>query len=233
MKLHVVDVETTGLSPESDRVVQLAAVELTFDAIAKKWIPGRGTSSFVNPGRPIPPEAMGVHHIIDSDVEGAPTLDQALATVLEPLFMVDVCAAHNCRFDMGFLPQLKERRWVDTYRCAMHCFTDAPNFKNTTLYYYLGFKRPEGIAPHSALFDAKITARILVRLLAERTLEDLLVLSRKAVVLKKVGFGKHFGMLWTEVPIDYLMWGAGQDFEPDVKFTIKKELARRRDGVPA
>jgi DNA polymerase-3 subunit epsilon len=65
-------------------------------------------------------------------------------------------------------------------------------------------------------------------LLQERTLDELLRLSTKAVVLKKVGFGKHFGRLWTEVPEDYLGWGARQDFDPDVKFTIKSEIARRR-----
>lgn len=234
MKITVVDCETTGLSPETDRVVQVAAVELTLDADTKKWIPGRGLASFVNPGRPIPPEATGVHHIIDSDVEGAPTLDDALSIVLDPLYMVDVVVAHNAPFDKSFLPSLSERRWIDTLRCCKHIFPDAPSFGNCVLYYYLGFKRPEGIAPHSALFDAKITARILIRLLAERTLDELLILSRKAVLLKKVGFGKHFGKLWTEVDTSYLEWASGvDDLDLDVKFTVKKELARRRMGVAA
>ena len=52
-------------------------------------------------------------------------------------------------------------------------------------------------------------------------------LSTKAVVLRKVGFGKHFGSLWADVPLDYLEWCARQDFDPDVKFTVKSELARR------
>lgn len=228
MKIHIIDTETTGLDPAADRVIQIAAVELALDVDTKKWIPSRGITSFVNPGRPIPPEATGVHHIIDSDVEGAPTLDQALETVLNPLFMVDVCAAHNAPFDKSFLPPLAERRWIDTLRCSKHVFPDAPNFQNSTLYYFLGFKRPDGIAPHSALFDAKITTRILIRLLAERTLDELLVLSRKAVLLKKVGFGMHFGKLWVDVPVSYLDWANGAEgLDPDVKFTVKKELARR------
>jgi exodeoxyribonuclease X len=233
MKIHIIDTETTGLDPVTDRVIQIAAVELTLDPDTKKWIPSRGTASFVNPGRPIPPEATGVHHIIDSDVESAPMLDQALETVLNPLFMVDVCAAHNAPFDKSFLPSLAGRRWLDTLRCSKHIFPDAPNFKNSTLYYFLGFKRPDGIAPHSALFDAKITTRILIKLLAERTLEELLVLSRKAVLLKKVGFGQHFGKLWADVDTRYLEWANGvEGLDPDVKFTVKKELARRAAGNP-
>jgi exodeoxyribonuclease X len=72
-----------------------------------------------------------------------------------------------------------------------------------------------------------MTAHILCRLLAERSVDELLKLSTKAVVLKKVGFGKHRGQLWTDVPDSYLTWASGQDFEPDVKFTVKTELARR------
>jgi DNA polymerase-3 subunit epsilon len=65
-------------------------------------------------------------------------------------------------------------------------------------------------------------------LLAERTVDELLKLSTKAVVLRTVGFGKHFGKLWAETPIDYLEWAQKQDFDADVKFTIKHELARRK-----
>lgn len=233
MKIHVLDTECTGLDPAVDRVVEIAAVELILDAETKKWTVGQGRSSLVNPGRPIPPEASGVHHIVDADVADAPNLDEALETVLSPMFMVDVCAAHNCRYDMGFLPTLKGRRWIDTYRAAMHVWPDAPNFKNQTLRYWLGLDLPRG-APHRALDDTIVTAHILARLLTERPVEDLLILSTKCVALKKVGFGKHFGQFWTDVPSDYLQWGEKQDFDPDVKFTIKKELARRRiDGAAA
>ena len=75
-----------------------------------------------------------------------------------------------------------------------------------------------------------MTAFILTKLLDERTVEALLKLSTKAVLLKKVSFGKHFGQLWTEVPDSYLDWAVRQDFEPDEKFTIKSEIARRKDA---
>ena len=128
------------------------------------------------------------------------------------------------------LPPLKDKQWIDTYRCAMHVWPDAPNFKNATLFYWLGFKRIEPVEAHRATYDALLTASILDRLLDERPVGELLRLSTKAVVLKKIGFGKHFGKLWTEAPIDYLQWASNQDFDPDVKFTIKTELARRRSA---
>lgn len=226
MNIVVIDVETTGLDSEKDRVVEIAAITIG-DHISA------GSSSFVNPGRPIPPEASAIHHIIDADVSGAPALDKALASVLLPSTMekVDIVAAHNCRFDRDFLPSLRDKKWIDTYRCSMHVWPEAPAFGNQVLRYWLGIDLPRESA-HRALQDATVTAHILMRLLQERDVDDLLKLSTKAVALRKVGFGKHFGALWIDVPTDYLDWCARQNLEdPDVRFTVKTELARRREAA--
>ena len=221
--ITVIDVETTGLDPEVDRVVEISAVQVEENQAG--WSIGRGLSSRVNPGRLIPPEASAIHHILDQDVAFAGSLENAMVSF--GLDSAGIIAGHNCRFDRAFLPTLHDRQWIDTWRCAMHVWQDAPSFGNCVLFYWLGIPRLDDVAPHSALFDARVTAHVLCRLLAERSLDDLLRLSMKAVILKKVGFGKHFGSLWTEVPTDYLQWASKQDFEPDVKFTIKVELARR------
>lgn len=163
--------------------------------------------------------------MVDADVADAPDLQTALADW--PVEGIDIMAGHNCRFDRGFLPMFHEKRWIDTYRVAMHLWPDAPNFQNQTLRYWLKLDLPHGGAHHAAS-DVVTTAHILMRQLAERSLDDLLRLSTKRVVLKKVGFGKHFGKLWTEVPTDYLDWAAKQDFDPDVEFTVRTELARRQ-----
>jgi exodeoxyribonuclease X len=234
MHIHVIDTETTGLDPEKDAVVEFAAVKIveakalgaggdqTFWHVKARW------SSFVDPRRPIPPEASAVHHIIDADVADAPALGNAVANVFGPDWPdeIDILAAHNCRFDLGFLPMLKDKRWIDTYRCALHIWPDAPSHSNQALRYWLKIDLPRDGA-HRALADATVTAHVLVAILRERTVDDLIKLSTKAVVLRKVGFGKHFGSLWTEVPHDYLSWAAKQDFDPDVRFTIKSEIARR------
>lgn len=238
MRLHVIDTETTGLDPATDRVVEIAAIEVREVEVdgaeprAPRWAIGPGDASFVKPGVLISFEAMGVHHIIESDVADAPELGEALDRVLTPFWRetVDIVVGHNCRFDRDMLLPLREKRWLDTYRCSLHIWPDAPNHKNAVLYYWLGFPRPALVNAHSALFDARLTANILCRLLAERSVDELLHLSTKAAVLKKVGFGMHFGKLWTEVPTGYLEWARGQDFDPDVKFTVKTELARRSSG---
>lgn len=230
-RIVVIDCETTGLDPEHNRVVEIAAVEvfLREDGSAS-WVVGAPVSSYVNPQCPIPPEASGVHHIVDEDVAGAPWLGNAIAKIMPGWETgVDVVAAHNAKFDKPFLPPLSGKRWICTWRCAMHTWPDAPSFKNGALFYYLGFKRgPNAPAPHRAGFDALMTAHILTRLLAERSVDELLKLARKAVVLKKVPFGMHYGKFWEEVPSSYLDWAKGKDdLDPDVKFTVKHEIARR------
>ena len=233
MIIYVLDTETTGLDPEKDRVVELAMVEVFVVDPPDPQYPrvGEPIVSFVNPRKPIPPEASGVHHIVDADVAGAPDLGEAIERVFGPMWggQVDIIAAHNCRFDRDMLPPLKEKRWIDTYRCAMHIWPDAPDFKNGTLFYYTGGVRVGDVIAHRAAFDATLTAHILVKLLAERSVDELLALSRKAVLLKKVTFGgKHFGELWVDVPDSYIKWGLKiDDFDPDTKFTLKTEARRR------
>ena len=236
MIIHIVDTETTGLDPTSDRVVELAAVqikELSVEGVSPlnpTWTIGAPASSFVNPRKPIPPEVTAVHHILDADVANAPDLGEAIDRVLTPFWRetVDIVAAHNARFDRDFLPPLKDKRWIDTYRCALHLWPEAPSFKNASLFYWKGNRRIEPVEAHRAAYDALLTAHLLQAMLAERTVDELLKMSTKAVLLRKVAFGKHAGQLWTEVPGSYLAWASTQDFDPDVKFTVKSEIARRR-----
>jgi exodeoxyribonuclease X len=240
--VHVFDVETTGLKPEEgDVAIEVAAVLVGVRPDGSAIIQQHGARSFVDPGcQAIPPQASGVHHIIDMDVVDAPDLNGALDLVLNPfgLGAVSVCAAHNSKFDRAFLPMLNDRPWIDTVRCAKHVWPDAPDFKNQTLRYWLGIELPRDGA-HRALEDATVTARILARLLAERTPDQLLALSTTPVLLRKVNFGKHYGESWSDVPTDYLKWALGQIEinkikraagvsvdpspldDPDVIFTIK------------
>jgi exodeoxyribonuclease X len=226
--IGVIDVETTGLDPAIDRVVEIAMAEVDLgDQLTIPMRVGKWWSAYVNPGCPISPEASAVHHIVDRDVVASPGLEEVLE-LAKAGEGVEIMAAHNCRFDRSFLPMFHGKKWIDTYRCAMHLWPDAPNFQLQTLRYWLKLDLPHGRA-HEAANDVVVAAHILIKQLGERSVDDLLLLSTKACSLKKVGFGKHFGKLWTEVPMGYLEWAAKQDrdFDPDVRFTVRTELARR------
>lgn len=157
----VIDVETTGFSPNNDAVVEVACVLVERGCILETF------SSLVNPGRPIPAYATGVHGIADSDVRDAPRLVDLHAKLLQ-LTAGTTIAAHNASFDLSFLPFLAHRPSLCTLQLARHCFPEAPNFKNQTLRRHLGLDALPAIAAlgsHRALADAMVTAHLLMRCL--------------------------------------------------------------------
>jgi len=159
----VVDIETTGFSPATDRVVEAACVIVQDGRVERRW------SSLVRPGRPIPWRATEIHGITDADVAQAPSF------ALVERELIALCAeatvvAHNASFDLSFLTALRERPSLCTLALARRAFPAAPNHKNQTLRRYLAIDRDpmlRGLEAHRALADAQVTAAILVRCLAQ------------------------------------------------------------------
>lgn len=230
-QIIVIDCETTGLEPESNSIVEFAAVSLD----SESGIIQRTFSSLVKPLHPISLPAMATHHITERMVEDAPSLTQVMleASIAMGANIATVChAAHNAAFDSAFLPAFSP--WLCTWRLAQHLWPDAPGHSNGVLRYWLlelneelknntcgANPWPMQLPPHRALPDAWITAHVLRRMLRERPCAELMELSPKPILLKTVRFGKHRGTPWAEVPRDYLRWVAGQDFDPDTLATAK------------
>ncbi|MDE2483236.1 MAG: 3'-5' exonuclease [bacterium] len=157
-RFAVIDVETTGLNPAVDRVVEIACVAIDDDRIVDRW------QSFIDPKVPIPARATAIHGITDDDVAGAPTLPDALRQ-LHPLVRGRTLAAHNAGFDLRFLAALRPTHAICTMRLARHLVPQAPNFKNQTLRAYLDVDRfVDGAIAHRALGDALVTAHVLLAL---------------------------------------------------------------------
>lgn len=223
MRPVVIDTETTGIDKEQDKLVEVAVV----------WHEGDWLEKFellCNPHRPIPPEAKAVHHITEKMVADSPTPEIAVERVLRVAGGDDtIWVAHNAQFDRGFLELLSPvfapvERWICTWRCALHVWPDAPSHSNQVLRYWLGLELddilPKDLAPHRALYDTIVTMGILRCLNTERSLEQLIDLSTKPALLKTVRFGKHRGMLWKDLPKDYLRWVAVQrDMDSDARHT--------------
>lgn len=229
--IRVIDYETTGTDDDPDsEIIECGSYDLI--ETDGSWRVGRPVSFLVSPARPIPPEARAIHHISDADVYGQPHLREIIDDFLDG---ADICAAHNAKFEQHFTPH-KNLRWICTYRCARVVWPDAPVHSNQGLRYWLGlddagdFALEKAMPPHRAAPDAYVTAHLLRRLLAERSIDDLLLYSRYPAILKVMNFGKHKGMLFSDAPGDYLQWIVDKsDMNEDVKFTARRELKRRRE----
>ncbi len=160
----VLDLETTGLSPDRDRITEVGAVRARGGEVEAEL------RTFVHPGRAIPPAVTAITGITDADVAGAPTEADVLPLVLR--FLGDaVFVAHNARFDLGFLRAAAARLGlgpvrpavVDTAVLARRLVRDeVRDLRLATLARH--FRAP--VQPdHRALTDARATLHVLHALL--------------------------------------------------------------------
>ncbi|MEM7156365.1 MAG: 3'-5' exonuclease [Myxococcota bacterium] len=91
----IVDLETTGLSPGLDRIVEISVIRLDPDGSAHVVL-----DSLVNPQRRM--AGTEVHGISDADVESAPTFRHLAPEVLEAMDGA-VLVSYNVYFDLRFL----------------------------------------------------------------------------------------------------------------------------------
>ena len=99
-----IDVETTGLSPYTDEIVEFAMVLFAFDRTESSIV--GVVDEYVGlrePGRNIPPQATRVHGITDADVVGQ-QLDHA--KIKQLIQQAEFFVAHNASFDQGFVTRL-------------------------------------------------------------------------------------------------------------------------------
>lgn len=229
--IRVIDFETTG-TPEDDgaEVIELGRIDYDLETglIESPW------EARSRPIRPITPETMAVHHITNAMVAN----ERPIAALWGPFWdgcgPDDVVAAHNAKFEQHFHSG-HGRRWICTYKCALVVWPDAPGHGNQVLRYWLdldgsadGFSPERAFPPHAALPDAYVTAHILGYLLNEKTVDELVHISKYPALLRRLGFGKHRGLTYEEAPADYLEWLRDKsDMNEDVKFTARYWLKKR------
>ncbi len=166
----VFDLETTGLSPEKDRIIEIGAVKVRGGEIADRF------STFVNPGMPIPFDVEQLTNIRDDMVVGAPPIEDVLPDFLD---FCEGCAlvAHNADFDAGFIGRYCGQLGlefsftvVDTVAMARFLLPKANKYKLDTLAKALGV--PLG-SHHRAVDDAECTAQIFLKLAARCAERDI------------------------------------------------------------
>ena len=157
------DLETTGIQPKTDAVIEIGAVRF------RNAEPVGTFSTLINPGRRIPPEASAVNGITDEMVAGKPGIQTVLTELAE--FCGDLpLVAHNAPFDFKFLLKAVEDHRarapkgvvLDSCSLARIVFPGMFNYKLGTLVRHFGF--PNGTfhrAEEDSVYCGLLFARIV------------------------------------------------------------------------
>lgn len=170
-----VDIETTGLSPQKDRIVEISCVRFTGTNVLweKTWL--------INPGTPIPGEATRVHGLTDGMVRSSPAFE-TIAEELTQALSNTVVIAHNAAFDWNFIQAEYSRakkkapslQVIDSLAMAKKCFPDQRSYALGRLIEDLGL---DATPNHRAEADTLATVKLVqkcLEILRNRSSDDVL-----------------------------------------------------------
>jgi len=154
----VIDIETTGGSAKSSKIIEVAIVTFDGDSIVDSY------STLINPQRHIPPFITSLTGITNEMVESSPTFEEVADTILDKT-RDKIFVAHNVNFDYGFIKNefnklnIKfDRKKLCTVRLAKKIIPGFRSYSLGTLTNELGITINDR---HRALGDAEATAKVL------------------------------------------------------------------------
>ena len=153
------DLETTGLSPRSDRIIEIGAVKFNAAGVLDTY------SSLADPGIPLPLVIQRLCGLHDSDLRGQPSPPEAVAGLA--LFCEgSTLVGHGVAFDMAFCTEILPdsfggRLALDTAELARVLLPDAPSHSLEELSRAFNLLHDR---PHRALSDARATMLLLAHL---------------------------------------------------------------------
>ena len=151
-----IDVETTGLDPARDAIIEVAALTFRGNDVVDEF------TSLVNPLRDIPPFVSQLTGINDAMVADAPSLF-SLRSQLKSKLGDHIIVGHNVEFDLGFLREATlahGNRRIDTMTLASILVPEAGRFSLSALAHHLNFPPVDGNS-HRALADAVQTLSLI------------------------------------------------------------------------
>ena len=158
----VFDLETTGFSPEKNKIIEIGAVKIEKGEITDRF------SEFVNPKTPIPFAITRLTSITDEMVMGAEPIEALLPKFLE-FCKGCVLVAHNATFDMSFIEKNAERQGlpfdatcIDTLGLSRTLLTDMGKYTLDAVARKLKVSLENH---HRAVDDAECTAEIFKKLM--------------------------------------------------------------------
>lgn len=239
--LAFIDLETTGLSVASDRIIEIAILILhpngDRDSKCMK----------INPERPISAESTAIHHITDDDVKDAPTFKQSARMLYDLIDGCDLAGYNSNKFDIPLLAEEFLRAEIE-FDATTRKLVDVQNIfhkmeQRTLSAAYQFYCNKPLVNAHSAEADTLATYEILEAQVAryENLKRDVAFLSEFSMNTRNVdlmgrivyndknipvfNFGKHTGKPVTDVferEPSYYSWMMDGDFPLYTKKVITK-----------
>ncbi len=165
----IFDLETTGLSAATERIIEIGAVKVENGEISESF------DLFVDPEKAITPEITRLTSITNEMVAGAPKEAEALEQFFRFCDGCDILVAHNADFDMGFLRAAIRRCGreedpvqIDTLVMARAMYPELKKHKLDTIAERLGVAQKHH---HRADDDARVLAEIFLKMV-QKLVED-------------------------------------------------------------
>ena len=151
-----IDVETTGISPEKERIIEIGAVRPETGEVFR---------TLIQPGRPLPEKITELTGITDAMLVDAPSEEEAIKALLQFLQGDVILLGHNISFDHSFLVQAIRRcgfeepqfYGIDTLKLSRVLCPELPNKKLETMVEHFGLTNERA---HRAFEDAKVTVEL-------------------------------------------------------------------------
>ncbi len=162
LNFTAIDIETTGLKPESDEIIELAAIRFRNGEVAERF------DTLVKPRRGMPKFIEFLTHIDPAELAKAPDAKSALKSFFD-FVGDDILAGHNVSFDVGFINHhsvlsggfvLGKPNW-DTAEISRAYLPYVNDHRLGTLVQHFGIKLENA---HRADADATATGELVVAL---------------------------------------------------------------------
>jgi DNA polymerase-3 subunit epsilon len=224
------DCESTGLDPEKDRMIEVAAAKFTFSQVLQTF------ETLVDPECDIPEASQEIHKISKEMLAGKPKAVQILPELLK---MIDghILVGHGIGFDIALIAaeakrhqipcNIQQQASIDTLRMA-RLYGESPINSLERLRQHFNIQA-EGA--HRAMSDVIVNIEVF-KFLAKsyQTTDQLQKTLLKPIKLRAMPLGKHKGRKFDEIPIEYLLWAEKKDFDQDLLFSIRSEIRNRKKG---
>jgi DNA polymerase III subunit epsilon len=154
----LVDVETTGLNPQTDEIIELGMIRFAYSQTGTILGPLAEFQSFRGPGKPIPPHVSRMTGITDEMVAGQRIDDDALVAFVAD---VDLVIAHHAAFDRRFCERLNTVFENKAWACSQSQIPWRAEGIEGTKLFYVAAQQAFWFEGHRALDDCYALLEIL------------------------------------------------------------------------